>query len=175
MDSLLSKLESFNIKNSKNDDINQLIHLMGNTSVSETKPEYTEWRRLQENYSKLLHVRRILNLFQYKSVRLKINFIHASNLYLDKHDSEIQYYLKEVNWECPDIPSIEEDCSSIKQMFMDSLNMNDTLKKLNTLITAYSKFIKIGEFFCGQMFKEHIDDKQFLEDFQHINKKQKVC
>jgi hypothetical protein len=144
MDEIISKFENLSTDKSEMDD---LILKISNINI---KDSLFEWNRLQQNFERLKHFKKIysnVDLRYYESI-FKITFLK----FMEKIDELNQYYLKNIELEPEayndtegfniyDLSSIRDIISIIYKSLDNSMNSNDPNKKLDYVLIAYSNII----------------------------------
>ena len=115
------------------DFINALCTWSLNTGNSDVDTE-TEWNELSQTYLKLRYLK--------ENGGIDLNTL---KYFLESIDHKTQLYLRNIKWKCNEDPELDEECRRIEENFERSLNINDPIEKLNTLIIAYSILIPVLE------------------------------
>jgi predicted DNA-binding protein YlxM (UPF0122 family) len=127
---------SGNIKNSSN--IDSLICKINEIKVHDSD---AEWETILNNYENLLKFKNMKTISQ-----------KPFELFMEKIDSMNQYYLKNLDltqetysneYHINDVLSVQEMVKEIETSLVESLNIKDSTKKLDYVLTAYKHMIRI--------------------------------
>ena len=164
IDSLVNSIERFGIsqnENRFNSELDDLMGKMGTVNIHEIEHEEIEWEHLKNNYSKLKYLYEIVN---YYNVPTEGKFIQSLSLFMESIDAKSQFYLREIDWINSD-PSIKTEAICIKDLFGKSLNENDPIDKMNSVLQAYKILIPIIETYRNESSTTKLDPA-FLETFR---------
>jgi hypothetical protein len=128
--------DSVNIKNSSN--IDSLLSKINEIKVHDSD---AEWETILNNYENLLKFKNMKTISQ-----------KPFELFMEKIDSMNQYYLKNLDltqetyskeYHINDVLSVQEMVKEIETSLVESLNIKDSTKKLDYVLTAYKHMIRI--------------------------------
>jgi hypothetical protein len=123
--------------------------------------DYEErWDTLRENYSKLKYLYEIINFYHIESSK----FMESLGVFMESIDRTTQFYLKEINWFETE-PELLQDSVDIHNCLSESLNTNDPVAKLNTLLQAYKILVGVIEDIRNEKCEPVELDPSFLETF----------
>jgi hypothetical protein len=162
MDSLINSLKTFSITNDQDafeDSMNDLVDKLSKQTIKGDSSD--EWRNLESNYNKLKYLKELISSFDI----LPQFFLNPLKVFMESIDSMTQYYLKEIDWYRNDY-NITEETSKIHDYLEDSLNNNDPIYKLNSVLAAYSILVPIVEDFRRERCSEVVTDTIFLRTFK---------
>jgi hypothetical protein len=155
MDSLISVFKNICVK-SIDDDLDDLISKLEKSEIIDCERNLSD---LTNYYSKMVYVKQLLDRIPVTSKLLK-----CMDLFMELVDKQTQFYLREINFEFYSDP-IEIE---IKNIFEESLNIQDTLQKFNLILKGYSKFVEIVESIIDRKISLSVEP-----EFQHKFKRQK--
>ena len=127
-----------------------------------------EWNNITNNFSKLKYIKYLLDSYEFLKEK---TFIDCLNFLLDDVDKMNQRYMRELTW---DEEEFKDELAQIKELFGISLNLNNPLERLRTIIEAYEIFIPILEDIRNEEFVENIFDKTSLDELESFYKKRKM-
>jgi len=139
MDSLINLLNGVSVSEKTfEESLDSIIDKMETTDVHD--PEY-EIERLFLNNRKLKYINHLIK--KHKPDHPK--FFKCLDLFLEEIDKKTQCYLKQFDWynNTEFDETIQEEILEMKEYFEDSLNQNDTTKKLKIIIKAYRILVSI--------------------------------
>ena len=159
LDSLIHLLQNTVIYTKKSFE-DELDGLMGSLSIKKYNSD-DEWDVLSENYSKLNYLFELINFYEIPS---KDKFNECLEIFLKEIDRINQFYLKEINWE--NDPNIDFEGTEIEFLLRKSLNLNNQIEKLKTIVDAYKLFVPIVADIRNQEIVNEIKDEEFLQVFK---------
>ena len=160
MDDLISILSHFSVNETTFED--QLDLLITKMEKSEINEDDFEWKRLSKNYAKLNYLLKLIHKHNPDHPK----FFKCLDSYLSDLDKVHQRYLEEINWEDEEH---YDDAVEIKYFFEESLNQNDSIKKLQLISEAYCMLIQIFE----EINKETVSLEVDLEFKQQFKKRKR--
>jgi hypothetical protein len=90
---------------------------------------------------------------------------------MDSIDKKTIYYLQEINWYASE-PDFLEDSMKIRGYFEESLNENDPIKRLNSVVKGYKILVAIVEDMRNEKCEAELDPS-FLDEFAPPRKRSK--
>ncbi len=138
----------------------ELDVLIENLSIDK-KSVIDPWITLSGNYSKLRYLYELINFYE---IPKKDKFNECLKFFFIQIDKTNQYYLREINWEGD--KRIQKECMEIELLLEKSLNLNDQIVKLKTIIDAYTIFVPLIEDFRKEKHIDYIEDVEFLQTFK---------
>jgi hypothetical protein len=175
MDDLIKSVKQFSLKNDTQEFENSLDSVISKMETLETN-SYVEWEVLKSNYSKLRYLDYLIegkSIFSIKKTELPIKFYQSLDTFLAKMDTEIKHYFECIDFELDEYePSLLQKTKKIKKLFEDSLNCNESIKKMKLILQAFNLLVPIAEDITKDKFKDFIDDNDFLKTFTF--KRQKI-
>ena len=174
MDEIINLFEKIIIKNIQNEnkyEIDSLIDKFNDTNIIDQEKE---WNLLQENYSKLKYLNKLIKNNEVKTNKdfIKpftkfINKIIKTNIYyVDNICLNPRKYTKKEGFNNLDIQSVRELISQIAEDLDRSIQDNDPFIKLEYTLSAYKYMIDIAEDIRSEKAKEIIPT-EFVEEFKH--------
>jgi hypothetical protein len=176
MESIINKFEEVLSLKKQGNCVESLINSLNKKLKLNTIDPTDEWLRVQQNYSKLIHLSQILNESR---ELLDDKFLRLFSLFLDKLDNINKYYLSEIsfdtsNKECyvykVDINVINDAIVKVQYNLEASLNTNDDFSKLYYITQAYEFIIFIVENSSNTRNTIYIDT-EFVEIFKPYKKR----
>jgi len=170
IDELTESIRKFGVSRDNDTFDSELDFIMSKMSSVEivNEPEDIRWDHLQSDYSKLKYLSQLINFYYLPDTT---NFRKSLSKFMDTLDSRTQYYLSEINWDDAP-PDILEDNLRIKEFFEMSLNENDPIERLNTVIKGYQILVPMVEVFRNEKHK-HTLEPDFLSEFERPTKRSK--
>jgi hypothetical protein len=165
MDDLIKSVKKFSIDNDsqKFDDSLDLVISKMSTLTPDNTHGTDEWDNLKSNYSKLRYLNYLLTK---KSLDLPRKFFQSLDTFLNSMDLTTQYYFATINFEMESYsPDLLVQTRKVKELLEKSLNCNESLKKMEYILSAYSILVPIAEDINNEKFRDFIDDDHFLENF----------
>ena len=161
MNELIKSIKKFSVTDNERDFECSLDSVIN--KFESLNSENCEWDLLKSNYSKL----RYLNYTMEKSnLNLQVNkkFLFSLGRFMEYIDKITQLYLQKVDWENQDEFSVES--KNIGFHLTNSLNENDSIKKMKEILKAYSLLVPMVEDIHNERYIEIIDDEDFLQEFK---------
>jgi hypothetical protein len=176
MDDLIKSVKQFSIKNDASEFENNLDTICSKMQDLETNQNYVEWEILKSNYSKLRYLDYLIegkSIFSIKKTDLPAKFYESLDAFLEKMDHEIKHYFECIDFELDEYePKLLRKTKKIKKLFEESLNCNESIKKMKLILEAFNILIPIAEGLTKEKFKDQIEDREFLKTFTF--KRQKI-
>jgi hypothetical protein len=176
MDEIINLFEKIIIKNIQNENKseNEIESLIDKFNESNIIDQEKEWNLLQENYSKLKYLNKLIKNNQVKTnkdfIKPFTNFINKiikTNIYYVDHIClNPRKYTKKEGFNNLDIQSVRELISQIAEDLDRSIQDNDPFIKLEYTLSAYKYMIDIAEDIRSEKAKEIIPN-EFVEEFKH--------
>jgi len=167
IDSLTQSIQKFGIY--KNEDVfdDELVMLMRRMDSVEISDNLDQnWEILQQNYSKLIYLHEMINFYYLPE---KSKFIESLTMFMESIDRKTQYYLNQIDWYNAE-PEFQKKSTEIHKLFTDSLNQNNPIIKLKSILKAYEILIPVIEDLRNEKC-EHYLDYDFLETFPRKRQK----
>lgn len=162
MDDLIHSLKTFSITNDHElfeDSLNDIVGKLSNQTLNDDSSG--EWRTLESNYNKLKYLKNLISSFDV----LPSFFMNPFKIFMESIDLTTQRYLIKIDWYRNDY-NIVEETTKMHRYLEDSLNTNDPICKLNSVLSAYSILIPILEDFRRELCTEVVTDPVFLRTFK---------
>ena len=165
MDELVECLAKFAVSDQSKESFTTFDNSLDNVinkfqNLNETDPN-EEWDILKTNFSKL---RFINDTLENTEIINYPKFLESLKQFMGQIDKTTQRYIKKIDWNDQG-PEIQSDAVIIFDNFEKSLNINDPIKKLKTVLNAYILFIPIVEKIRKERHRDFIDDEEFLNNF----------
>ena len=170
IDSLIKSIERFGITHQEktfDDELDAIITLMKTVDTDDDQ-DY-QWEILQTNYRKIKH---IYTLIIFHDLHLKAKFMESLDKFMEIIDQQTQVYLAKIDWYKVD-ETFRVDSLMIRNSLEDSLNQNDTIKKIKYVIDAYRILIYIVEDIRKEKYVPGPPDDSFLDEFERPYKRNK--
>ena len=170
IDSLIKSIERFGITHQEktfDDELDTIITRMKTVDMDDD-PDY-QWEILQTNYRKLKH---IYELIKFHNLNLQAKFMESLDKFMEIIDKQTQVYLAQIDWYEAD-KTFRIDSLMIRNSLEESLNQNDTIKKIKYVIDAYRTLIYIVEDIRKEKFNPGPPDDSFLDEFDRPYKRSK--
>ena len=164
LESLTHTLRRFAISQDESRFDNELDLIMKKMNTVDLEDTEENWKSFQKNYAKIRYLFQVINN---STVNLTPLFYVSLEKFMETVDKQTQYYLQRILWD-PE----SNDESVIKNLFQDSLNENDPVKKLNSIVAAYTILVPIVENIRNEKCNGDFETS-FLDDFQPVAKRQK--
>jgi len=169
IDSLVDSVQrfGFSLNEKKLDsELDLLMLRMDNVQVDMESEE--EWEDLQSNYSKLKYLYELINFY---NLPTEGKFINSLEKFMEKIDKKTQHYLREIDW-TDSHPELRTRSMMIKDLFEESLSLNDPVLKLKSVLNAYHIFVPIVEEIRDEKH-ESIIETEFFDEFEPSIKRRK--
>jgi hypothetical protein len=164
LESLTHTLRRFAISNNEtrfDDEIETIMKKMNTVDLDDTEEN---WKYFKNNYAKIRYLFEFINN---SKINLSPLFYSALRKFMETIDKQTQFYLQRILWD----PQSNDE-SVIKNLFQDSLNENDPVKKLNSIVAAYTILVPIVEKIRNEKCNGDLETS-FLDQFQPSAKRQK--
>jgi hypothetical protein len=169
IDELSESIRKFAIKKNEKEYANEMDILMDKmNSIDLSHDSNKNWKVLKVNYSKLKYLYELINFYHFENQE---KFSKSLDRFMETIDNTTQSYLNDINWDEP-LEEYIEETNSIKKYFDESLNENESIKKLKIVLKAYEILVPMVEEFRNEKYQTEIDP-DFLETFEQPKKKLK--
>jgi len=166
MDSLINALNSFQFVENKSEDV--FDQLISDFKINLTEDSDTEWETITSNYSKLLYLNHLIDIFEFPETKQFLTILNKVLCDIDKKNNQ---YLHELTWEEEEH---EQNFVIIQNLFEQSLYCSKPIEKLKLILESYRILIPIIEGYRKEKFVEYIDDQKFLSDIYNVNKRRRI-
>jgi hypothetical protein len=166
MDSLINALNSFQFVENKSEDV--FDQLISDFKINLTEDSDTEWETITSNYSKLLYLNHLIDVFEFPETKQFLTILNKVLCDIDKKNNQ---YLHELTWEEEEH---EQNFLNIQNLFEQSLYCSKPTEKLKLILESYRILIPIIEGYRKEKFVEYIDDQNFLSDIYNVNKRRRL-
>jgi hypothetical protein len=176
MDELLLSLKNFNISNNKEAFESDLDYVINQLNKQELDDPNREWETIRENYKKIKYLEKLVSEY-IKNLDITDNNYNDKFMFILGHfmewvDKNNIHYILDIDWDGH--RNEVENCEQIKQLLEKSVNLSNSIEKLQVCVEAYDLFIPIIEEFRGEkILKDDITDIDFLNSFNIKRKKHK--
>ena len=170
IDSLIKSIERFGITHQENtfdDELDAIISRMETVDVDDDPDD--QWEILQTNYRKLKHIYQLIN---FHNLHLQAKFMESLDKFMEIIDKQTQVYLAKIDWYKTD-ETFKIDSIMIRDSLEESLNQNNTIKKIKYVIDAYRILIYIVEDIRKEKYVPGPPDDSFLDEFERPYKRSK--
>jgi hypothetical protein len=164
LESLTHTLRKFAISHDEtrfDDELGLIMKKMNTVDLEDTEEN---WKSFQKNYAKIRYLFEFINN---STINLTPLFYSSLQKFMETIDKQTQFYLQRILWDTQ-----SNDESVIKNLFQDSLNENDPVKKLNSIVAAYTILVPIVEKIRNEKCNGDFETS-FLDHFQPSAKRQK--
>jgi hypothetical protein len=159
LESLTHTLRRFAISHDEtrfDDELETIMKKMNTVDLEDTEEN---WKSFKNNYAKIRYLFEFINN---SKINLTPLFFMSLRKFMETVDKQTQYYLQRILWD----PQSNDE-SVIKNLFQDSLNENDPVKKLNSIVAAYTILVPIVEKIRNEKCEGSLESS-FLDDFQPV-------
>jgi len=171
VDALTMSICKFGISQNQeqfDDDIDCLMSKMNQVELSPDDVDQ-QWELLKSNYSKLKYLSELINFYHLPT---EGKFSDSLKVFMESIDKKTQIYLKEIDWfNCE--PEFKQESAAIKTFLDDSLNQNDPVLKLSSVVKAYEVLVPIIEDMRNEEPCITEIEPSFIELFEQPHKKTK--
>lgn len=169
IDQLSESIRKFAVTSNQerfDDELDFIMGKMKNVEIDEESDQH--WDTLRVNYTRLKYLSETINHF---NLPTEGKFIESIKKFMDSIDKKTIYYLQEINWYASE-PDFLEDSMKIREYFEESLNENDPIKRLNSVVKGYKILVAIVEDMRNEKCEAELDPS-FLDEFAPPRKRAK--